>query len=82
MELSGDTHGTHVTGIAAGSYDGPYRGVAPEADIVLVSTNKTEQGIMDGIDFLLKYAENAKKPISINLSIGTVLGSKDGTENF
>lgn len=82
MELSGDTHGTHVTGIAAGSYDGPYRGVAPEADIVLVSTNKTEQGIMDGIDFLLKYAENAKKPISINLSIGTVLGYKDGTDNF
>lgn len=82
MELSGDTHGTHVAGIAAGSFDGPYKGVAPEADIVLVSTNKTEQGIVDGIDYLLKYAESQGRPISINLSIGTVLGFKDGTDNF
>ena len=82
MELTGDTHGTHVAGIATGSYDGPYLGVAPEADIVLVSTNKTEQGIIDGIDYLLEYAEKAGKPISINLSIGTVLGYKDGTDAF
>lgn len=82
MELTGDTHGTHVAGISTGSYDGPYLGVAPEADIVLVSTNKTEQGIIDGIDWLLKYAEKVQKPISINLSIGTVLGFKDGTDAF
>lgn len=82
MELTGDTHGTHVAGIATGSYDGPYLGVAPEADIVLVSTNKTEQGIIDGIDYLLEYAEKTGKPISINLSIGTVLGYKDGTDAF
>ena len=82
MELTGDTHGTHVAGIATGSYDGPYLGVAPEADIVLVSTNKTEQGIIDGLDWLLKYAEKVQKPISINLSIGTVLGFKDGTDAF
>lgn len=82
MELTGDTHGTHVAGIATGSYDGPYLGVAPEADIVFVSTNKTEQGIIDGLDWLLKYAEKVQKPISINLSIGTVLGFKDGTDAF
>lgn len=82
MELSGDTHGTHVAGIAAGSFAGPYMGVAPEADIVLVSTNKTEQGIVDGIDYLVKYAEKQGRPIAINLSIGTVLGFKDGTDNF
>ena len=81
-EMAGDTHGTHVAGIAAGSYDGPYRGVAPEADLAIVSTNKTEQGIVDGIDFLLKYAEEAGQPVAINLSIGTVLGYKDGTDNF
>jgi minor extracellular serine protease Vpr len=82
MELTGDTHGTHVAGIAAGSYDGPYMGVASEADIVLVSTNKTEQGIIDGLDYLLKYAEKAGRPMAINLSIGTVLGYKDGTDDF
>lgn len=82
MELSGDTHGTHVAGIAAGSFEGAYMGVASEADIVLVSTNKTELGIIDGIDYLVKYAERQGLPISINLSIGTVLGFKDGTDNF
>lgn len=82
MELSGDTHGTHVAGIATGSFDGAYLGAAPEADIVLVSTNKTEQGIVDGIDYLVKYAESHGQPLSINLSIGTVLGFKDGTDNF
>lgn len=82
MELTGDTHGTHVAGIAAGGYDGPYTGVAPAAGIVLVSTNKTEQGIIDGLDYLLKYAEKAGRPMAINLSIGTVLGFKDGTDDF
>lgn len=82
MELTGDTHGTHVLGIAAGGYDGPYMGMAPEAGIVLVSTNKTEQGIVDGIDYLLKYSEKAGMPMSINLSIGSVLGYKDGTDDF
>lgn len=76
-DASFDTHGTHVLGIAAGSYDG-WEGVAPEADIVLVSTNKTEQGIVDGVDYLLKYAAEVGKPISINISLGTVLGYKDG----
>lgn len=82
FEFAGDTHGTHVAGIAAGSYNSPYRGVAPESDIILVSTNKTEQGIIDAVDFLLNYSDNAAKPIAINLSIGSVLGYKDGTDNF
>ncbi|WP_028897803.1 S8 family peptidase [Prevotella sp. HUN102] len=78
-DQSFDTHGTHVAGIAAGSASGNYKGMAPEADIVLVATNKTEQGIVDGVDFLLKYAEAQKKPIVINISFGVVLGYKDGS---
>lgn len=81
-DMSGDTHGTHVAGIATGSFDNLYRGVAPKSEIVLVSVNKTEQGILDGIDFLLHYADEVGKPLSINLSMGTVLGYKDGTDNF
>ena len=81
-DMSGNTHGTHVAGIAAGSYDHPYRGIAPKAEIVLVSVNGTEQGILDGIDFLLTYADEADRPLAINLSMGTVLGFKDGTDNF
>lgn len=82
-DASYDTHGTHVLGIASGSYNGnKYSGIAPKCDIVVVSTNKSEQGLLDGIDFLLKYSTEQKKPISINVSLGNVLGYKDGTGNF
>lgn len=73
-----DTHGTHVAGIAAGIGEGRLCGVAPEADIAFVSTNKTEQGIVDGVDFLIRYAEAQHKPLVINISFGVVLGYKDG----
>lgn len=81
-DMSGDTHGTHVAGIATGGYENIYRGVAPKADIAIVSTNRSEQGIIDGIDFLLKYSEEQNKPMVINLSMGAVTGYKDGTNNF
>lgn len=81
-DLSSDTHGTHVLGIAAGSAVGKYGGVAPKATLVIVSTNKTEQGIIDGVDYILKYAEDKGKPAVINVSYGTVLGFKDGKGNL
>lgn len=81
-DQSADTHGTHVLGIAGGSPCLQLEGVAPKAKLVVVSTNKSEQGIIDGVDFLLKYAESVNKPISINVSLGTILGQKDGTGNF
>ena len=81
-DASSDTHGTHVLGIAAGSAGNAYKGIAAEAEIVVVSTNKTEQGIIDGVDFLIKYAKTHKKPIAINISYGSVLGYKDGNGNF
>lgn len=73
------THGTHVAGIAAGSGITLYGGMAPEADLVLVSTNRTEQGIVDGVDYLLKYAKQTNRPIAINVSLGTIMGFKDGS---
>ena len=76
---SSATHGTHVAGIAAGSSTTLYGGMASEVDLVLVSTNRTEQGIVDGVDFLLKYAQQAGRPIAINVSLGTMMGFKDGT---
>ena len=81
-DMSGETHGTHVAGIATGSWDNVYKGIAPKSEIVLISVNGTEQGILDGIDFLLHYADEKNKRISINLSMGTVLGYKDGTDSF
>lgn len=77
-----DTHGTHVLGIAGGSSSSAYKGIATGAQLAVVSTNKSEQGIIDGVDYLIKYAESQGKPIAINVSLGTVLGYKDGTSNF
>lgn len=73
------SHGTHVAGIAAGSADTPYFGMAPEASLVMVSTNQSEQGIVDGVDYLLRYARQVGMPIVVNVSLGTMMGFKDGT---
>lgn len=78
-DVSRDTHGTHVAAIAASSAD-VYKGMAPESDIVIVATDKSESGIIDALAYLLDYAEKEKKPMAINLSMGTVIGFKDGTD--
>ena len=78
-DVSRDTHGTHVAAIAASSAD-VYKGMAPESDIVVVATDKSESGIIDALAYLLDYAEKEKKPMAINLSMGTVIGFKDGTD--
>ena len=78
-DLSSDTHGTHVAAIAASSAP-LYGGMAPDADIILVATNRSEAGIVDAVSYLLQIAGQKNKPIAINLSMGTVLGFKDGSD--
>lgn len=80
-DISYDTHGTHVAAIAASSAD-VYSGMAPEAELVLVSTDKSEAGMIDGLKFLLDYADEAGKPLAVNISMGTVIGFKDGNDNL
>lgn len=76
-------HGSHVAGIAAGC-GAPdmagrrYSGMAPAADIVMVATNMTDNGIMDGIRYIHNYARQVHKPCVINLSLGTLIGPHDG----
>lgn len=84
-------HGTHVTGIAAGS-DGTYTGAAKAAGIAFYSTTHATTPdpnssaatsmstvVLDGISRLIKFADNVKKPIVINMSLGTSIGAHDGT---
>ena len=47
---------------------------------MIVATDKSESGIIDALAYLLDYAEKEKKPMAINLSMGTVIGFKDGTD--
>lgn len=85
-----ETHATHVTGIAAGSaIEGiPYGGVARDASLVLVEAEQlgnagmSNEGIIDGINFIFEYAEQLGMPCVINLSIGNLFGPHDGTSAF
>lgn len=86
----GTFHGTHVTGIAAGS-DATYKGVAPNADIMFVvntatDTNTSGTGslslatvVLEGAQKIFEKADAIDKPAVINLSLGTSLGAHDGT---
>lgn len=82
---SSESHGTHVAGIAAGSggAEGRYRGVAPDAELVLVHLDKGyDSEIIDGLTYVFKYAQQAGKPAVVNLSLGSHYGPHDGTSSF
>lgn len=78
-----ETHGTHVAGIAAGGGFGTeYYGLAPAAELVLVSTTRTDAGIADGLKYIADYANLRQKPCVINFSLGSSIGPHDGTSSF
>jgi len=70
-------HGTHVAGSAVGngSASGSHRGIAYEADIVVVKG----QSAVDGSSFVFGMADALGKPAVINFSQGTHFGPHDGT---
>ncbi|MDA0987503.1 MAG: S8 family serine peptidase [Bacteroidetes bacterium] len=79
------SHGTHVAGIAAGAGGGvntAYMGVAPQSDLVLVSTTMTHIGVADGIAYIINYASSVNKPCVINMSLGKHIGPHDGLSSF
>src|SRR5262245_26668493 len=73
-----ESHGTHVASIAAGN-----RGVCPNAEIaaVLIDIPREDADrrksfydstrLADAIDYLVSVARKRKKPLSINISLGT-----------
>ena len=85
-------HGTHVAGIAAGNgreSEGRYRGVAYRATLVVVRLGEDEFNntarLMEGIDYVIRTAQELKIPVAINLSIGNNYGAHDGNsllENY
>lgn len=87
-DISG--HGTAVAGIAAGSGAGSagakYRGVAPEAELIVVKLGrpKTEgfprtTELMTGVDYIVRKAMEMRMPVSVNISFGNTYGPHDGT---
>lgn len=77
-------HGTHVAGTAAGNGRavGNYGGMAPEADLIIVSTDMTDAGIVNGADYIFRKAEALGKSCVVNLSLGGHEGPHDGTGLF
>ncbi|MFZ4798597.1 MAG: S8 family peptidase [Bacteroidia bacterium] len=89
-----DSHGTMVAGIAAGtgilSKGNANRGMAPNAELVLVGLyygeetflddkNVSAPSFVDGMNYIYKYAESVNKPAVINISWGHHAGAHDGT---
>lgn len=87
-DREGNSHGTHVAGIAAGGdvdKKNPYYGVANQSDIVLVSYGELQENnvnISDAIAYIYDYAASVGKPCVINMSLGTQLGPHDGSSAF
>lgn len=79
------SHGTGVTGVAASSgyAANAYRGVAPNADLILVSLDFGTNFLMNTIDaiaYIYKTAEHLGRPCVINTSFGSYTGSHDGKD--
>lgn len=75
------THGTHVSGIAAGCGAGTkYVGMAPEAQLMFVSFLLNEAGALDAFAWLKDQAREANKRLVVNMSWGMyAFGANDGT---
>lgn len=79
-------HGTAVTAIAAGSSsDIRFRGVAPEAALLIVKLGGSGESfprtteLMRAVTYALNKAANMRMPLAINLSFGNSYGPHDGT---
>ena len=83
-DTQSEYHGTHVTGIAAGSdRTSKYYGMAPGADIVFVAySSNTTANLPDAIQYIYDYADEVGKPCVINMSLGAHVGPHDGTSEL
>lgn len=74
------SHGTHTTGIAAGTRSPQgFGGMAPKADIVLVSIAGTNKDIEIALHFAAHYAQRTNGPVVVNASLNGHDGPHDGT---
>lgn len=74
-------HATHVANIMAGSY-GPYRGMAPDSDMVISTSQLTDVGLLCGAEDILEYAVEMGKRAVINMSMANYIGPHDGSSLF
>ena len=86
-DISG--HGTAVAAIAAGNgrgSGGVYAGVAPQSEFIVVKLGNLMSGgfprtteLMQGIDYVIRKAQELRMPVAVNISFGNTYGARDGT---
>jgi minor extracellular serine protease Vpr len=91
--IDNDGHGTHVAGTAAGR-NAVYGGVAPDANIIVVSYDSSldlgsgyadtifSTNICQAAYYVFEKASELGMPAVVNLSLGTHIGPHDGTSLF
>ena len=81
-DKSEESHGTHTSGIAAGSIVGNgLQGMAPDADLYLcgLGNHIFDSEILNQVSSIVDYAKQQGKPVVVNLSLGHNTGPHDGT---
>lgn len=78
-------HGSTVTGTAAGNglANGRHKGVAPGADLIIVSASfggNFRAKVADGVKYIFDEAAALGKPAVVNASLGSYSGSHDGQD--
>ena len=80
-------HGTATVGIACGNgnaSNGRYRGIAPEAELIVVKMRKNKglyprtTELLSGIDYCIRKALKFNRPLVLNISFGNNYGSHTG----
>lgn len=82
-------HGTNVAKIATGNFAqdlNENRGIATKSQLVVVRMSTGERNsfprttqLMEAVDYIIKVANEFRKPCVINISFGNTYGSHDGT---
>lgn len=73
-------HGTHTAGIAAGSRSPQgFGGMAPDADIVLVSIESEDNVNEIAFQFVAHYAQQIETPVVLSASMNSHNGPHNGT---
>ncbi len=73
-------HGTHTAGIAAGSRSPlGFGGMAPDADIVLVSIESDDDVNEIAFQFVAQYAQQIETPVVLSASMNSHNGPHNGT---
>ena len=84
---SHSAHGTHVTGLAAGTHISGYGGMAPKAEIVMcvcrnLNVYLPETEVANCIKYIYSYADSVGKPCVISVSVSTAFGPHDGSDRL